>query len=170
MTASCVPHGPLILAHILALDREELRLGTTAAVVVRAEVNSHAPVHIATRDQHVAKIARLIATPDTLPPPRSRVHDRIPHSRVPVRIRNRPMRATDDLLKRRIPRKLFISRRDRPRRENSPPRRSCWLGQSYPVRLRNIKAEGESLLLVQVRSDRSRRVLVLPAPPRKNLM
>src|SRR5699024_5789138 len=161
--------GPLIGPHLGATDLPEHRLGTTTAVIMRPEIDSALPVHVTTRNQHVAKVARLIAATDTLPPPRRRVLDRIVHRSVPVRIRNRPMRATDDLLERRIPRKLFINRRDSPRRENAPPRRRGRLRQLDPVRDSQIQALRQPLLVVPVRSDRSRRVLILPAPPRKNL-
>src|SRR5699024_3111457 len=122
MTLRCVACRSLILAHLGATDLPEHRLRTTTTIIVRPEINSALPVHVTARNQHVAKVARLVAAPDTLPPTRRRVLDRVVHRRVPVRIRNRPMRATDDLLERRIPRELFINRRDSPRRENAPPR------------------------------------------------
>ena len=103
MPPSSVTGRPLISPHLGATDLPEHRLGTTATVIVRPEIHSALPVHITTRNQHVAKVARLVAATDTLPPPRRRVPDRVVHSRVPVRIRNRSMRATDDLLERRIP-------------------------------------------------------------------
>src|SRR5690606_21681721 len=134
MPPSSVAGRPLVGPHFGATDLPEHRLGTTAAVIVRPEINGALPVHVTARNQHVAKVARLVAATDPLPPPRRRVLDRVVHSRVPVRIRNRPMRATDDLLKRRIPRKLFINRRDSPRRENAPPRRRSRLWQLDPIR------------------------------------
>src|SRR5699024_4994345 len=109
MTFRCAACGPLILAHLGVADLPEHRLGTTEAVVMRPEIDSALPVHFTPRNQHVAKIARLIATPDTLPPPRRRVLDRIVHSRVPMRVRNRPMRAAHAPLDRRLPAQLLRS-------------------------------------------------------------
>ena len=103
MPPSSIAGRPLILAHLGATDLPEHRLRTTATVIVRPEINSALPVHVTTRNQHVAKVARLIAATDPLPPPRRRVLDRVMHRSVPVRIRNRSMRATNDLLERRIP-------------------------------------------------------------------
>src|SRR5699024_1832708 len=121
MTLRCVARRPLIGPHLGATDLPEHRLGTTATVIVRPEINSALPVHVTARNQHVAKVARLVAATDPLPPPRRRVPDRVMHRSVPVRIRNRPMRATDDLLKRRIPREVLNRRGNSPRRENAPP-------------------------------------------------
>src|SRR5699024_3685334 len=120
MTFRCAACGPLILAHLGAADLPEHRLRTTTTIIVRPEINSAPPVHVTTRNQHVAKIARLIAAPDTLPPPRRGVLDRIVHRSVPVRVSNRPVRAAHDLLERRVPRELLNSRGNSPRRENPP--------------------------------------------------
>src|SRR5699024_3389560 len=107
MTFRCAACGPLIRAHLGVPDLPEHRLGTTEAGVMSPEIDSALPVPLTPPSQHVAKIARLIATPDTRPPPRRGVLDRIVHRRVPVRIRNRPMRAAHDPLERRIPRELL---------------------------------------------------------------
>src|SRR5690606_18093549 len=170
MPPSSIAGRPLIGPHLGATDLPKHRLRTTAAIIVRPEINSALPVHAAARNQHVAKVARLIAATDPLPPPRRRVLDRVVHRSVPVRICNRPMRTTHDLLERRIPREVLNSRGNSPRRENAPPRRRSRLRQLDPIRNDQVQVVGQTLLLVQVRSDRSRRVLVLPAPPRKNLM
>ncbi len=103
MPPSSITGRPLVGPHLGATDLPEHRLGTTAAVIVRPEIHRALPIHVTTRNQHVAKVARLIAASNPLPPPRRRVPDRVVHRGVPVRIRNRSMRATDDLLKRRIP-------------------------------------------------------------------
>src|SRR5699024_10960219 len=134
MPLRCAACGPLILAHLGATDLPEHRLRTTTAVVMRPEIDSALPVHVTTRNQHVAKVARLVAAPDTLPPTRRRVPDRVMHRRVPVRVSNRPMCSADDLLERRVPRELLNSRRDSPRRENAPPRRRSRLRQLNPIR------------------------------------
>src|SRR5699024_6389102 len=89
MPPGSVAGGPLVGPHFGATDLPEHRLGTTTAVIVRPEIYSALPVHFTTRNQHVAKIARLIAAPDPLPAARRRVPDRVMHRSVPVRIRNR---------------------------------------------------------------------------------
>ena len=103
MPPSSIAGRPLVGPHLCAADLPEHRLGTTAAVIVRPEIHSALPVHVTARNQHVAKVARLVAATDPLPPPRRRVLDRVVHRSVPVGIRNRSMRAADDLLERRIP-------------------------------------------------------------------
>src|SRR5699024_8616559 len=118
MPLRCVARGPLILAHLGVADLPEHRLRTTTTIIVRPEINSALPVHVTTRNQHVAKVARLVAAPGTLPPPRRGVLDRVMHRRVPVRSRNRPLCSADDLLERRIPRDILNSRRASPRRDN----------------------------------------------------
>src|SRR5699024_12244874 len=73
MTFRCAACGPLILAHLGVADLPEHRLGTTEAVVMRPEIDSALPVDFNPRDQHVAKIASLVAATDTLARTRGRV-------------------------------------------------------------------------------------------------
>src|SRR5699024_7160932 len=73
MTLRCAAGRPLTGPHLGATDLPKLRLGTTATVIVRPEINGALPVHVTARNQHVAKVARLIAATDPLPPPRRRV-------------------------------------------------------------------------------------------------
>src|SRR5699024_7343583 len=88
MPLRCAACGPLLLVPLGASALPAPRLPTTTTIIVRPEINSALPVHVTTRNQHVAKVARLVAAPDTLPPTRRRVPDRVMHRRVPVRVSN----------------------------------------------------------------------------------